>query len=256
MLLMVIGKQIIKLLKCGILIQLSNSEWWAASHQRCPETRALQNEVHSPTSTRAECVQSTPSRIRPVMHAHKCWLSWHLGLKDCRAPCSAWKCASQLVEDKLGLDWVASRERCLTSSHWAKKEARPSGTKIPSPTLLSFIAVPQRGEQFPQPLPHPLVGTTKQGQQWPRWHWVENETLHIQNQCVYKCANSSYIITLTRPHRHARTRTQKATQGPKSYSGSLSARMGTLNTLHSFPSSKPRSDQVRNWKRSEERKFK
>lgn len=108
------------LYKCGILIQLSDSGRWAVNQQRCPETRALQNEVHSPTSTRAECVQ----HIRPVMHAHKCWLSWHAGLKDCRAPCSAWKCASQLVEGKLGLDSVASRERCLTSSHWVEEKKK------------------------------------------------------------------------------------------------------------------------------------
>lgn len=120
--------QVTKLL---ILIRLSRQRRVSCQSPAVPWDPAGRNEVHSPTSTRAECVQSTPppppTRIRAVMHAHKCWLSWHGGLKDCRA---ARKCASQLVEDKLGLDWVASRQRCLTSSHWVNEEPPPSGTNV------------------------------------------------------------------------------------------------------------------------------
>lgn len=159
------------LYESGILIQLSDSGRWAVNHQRCPETRALQNEVHSPTSTRAECVQP----IRPVMHAHKCWLSWHADLKDCRAPCSAWKCASQLVEDKLGLDSVASLERCLTSSHWAEKKIKnPDQVGLTSPHPVSTSAVlhhcPSVRWAISSATPPSITPHDQTAQRRPRWH--------------------------------------------------------------------------------------
>lgn len=48
----------------------------------------------------------------------------------------------------------------------------------------------------------PLINPHEQAaQQQPRWHIQKHYT--YKNQRTHKCANCSYIITLTRPRRHA-----------------------------------------------------